>query len=85
MCAYIKPELNTIINDADIMALNKFSHTRLEFSHVVQMFRNITKKYFISKFVLSVSNRHENLGGYAQIWEQFDVKCQISSHASSPY
>ncbi len=48
---------------ASIMNLNKFSHEKSEYSHVVHMFRNhITEEHFISKFVLSVSNSHERLG-----------------------
>ncbi len=46
------------------------------------MVRNhIAEEHFISKFILSVSNLHEWL---EEAMDNFDIKCQIWRHASSP-
>ncbi len=57
------------------MNLNKFSQTKSEFYHVVQMVRNhIAEKHFVSKIILSGSNSHERLG---EAIDKFHIKCQI--------
>ncbi len=64
------------------MNLNEISQPKSDISHVVQMVRNhFAEESFVSKFVLSVSNSHERLGG---AMDNIHVKCQIWRHASSP-
>ncbi len=64
------------------MNLNEFSQAKSEFSHVVRMVRNhIAEEHFVSKIIFSVRNLHDRLG---VAMDNFNVKCQIWRHASSP-
>ncbi len=63
------------------MKLNEFSQVRIFSCSSDGQKSYIAKEHFISKLILSVSNSHEKLG---EAVDNFDVKCQIWRHASSP-